>query len=50
MFADLDPGERRTQVWCAIRAFYHSEQPTGDESERTRAHAPSTIPVARHGA
>lgn len=34
MFADLDPGERRTQVWSAIRVFYHSDQPTGDESER----------------
>jgi hypothetical protein len=34
MFADLDPGERRTQVWSAIRVFYNSDAPTGDEAER----------------
>jgi hypothetical protein len=34
MFEDLDPGERRTQVWSAIRVFYQSDMPTGDESER----------------
>jgi hypothetical protein len=34
MFADLDPAERRVQVWSAIRVFFFSDMPTGDESER----------------
>jgi hypothetical protein len=33
-FADLDPGQRREQVWYATRAIYNSDMPTGDESER----------------
>jgi hypothetical protein len=33
LFADLDDGERRTQVWSATRAFYQSDMPTGDDSE-----------------
>jgi hypothetical protein len=33
MFADLEPGERRAQVWSAIRAFYQSDMPTSDETE-----------------
>ena len=28
LFADLDPGERREQVWSATRAIYHSDIPT----------------------
>jgi hypothetical protein len=35
LFADLDPGERREQVWSATRALYHSDIATGDESEAT---------------
>lgn len=34
MFADLEEGERRAQMWSAIRVFYRSDAPTGDESER----------------
>lgn len=34
MFADLDPAQKREQVWSAIRAYYQSDAPTGDESER----------------
>jgi hypothetical protein len=37
LFADLDPGERREQVWSATRALYHSDIATGDESEATPA-------------
>jgi hypothetical protein len=33
MFTDLDPSERRTQVWSAIRVFYSSDSPTGDDAE-----------------
>jgi hypothetical protein len=28
LFADLDPGQRREQVWSATRALYHSGIPT----------------------
>jgi hypothetical protein len=34
MFEDLDPGERRAQVWSATRVYYQSDSPTGEESER----------------
>jgi hypothetical protein len=27
LFADLDPGERRAQVWSSTRAFYASDIP-----------------------
>jgi hypothetical protein len=37
LFADLDEGERREQVWSATRALYQSDIPTGDESERGAA-------------
>ena len=29
LFADLDPEERREQVWSATRALYQSEIPRG---------------------
>lgn len=29
VFADLDPGQRRVQVWSATRVFYQSAAPTG---------------------
>jgi hypothetical protein len=34
LFADLDEGERRAQIWSTIRALYSSDIRTGDESER----------------
>lgn len=27
-FADLEPAQRREQVWSATRALYHSDMPT----------------------
>ena len=29
LFADLEPGQRREQVWSATRALYQSEIPRG---------------------
>jgi hypothetical protein len=34
IFGDLDPGQARAQVWSAVRVYYQSDMPTGDESER----------------
>jgi hypothetical protein len=28
LFADLEPAQRREQVWSATRAMYHSDIPT----------------------